>query len=144
MHSKRVNKQQDPLFCLALLPLCLSIGSFLFLNSAIISYIEERHNEKIYLNTTNRVALNDNDSLFFNLRYFEQVYGKKLTSTVGVKIILTPTVLISIQQDPTPSNFNVQIIVNFDYMVICHELAHNKTQELNQEFIELMKTIAIK
>ncbi|UJR24502.1 hypothetical protein I4U23_005877 [Adineta vaga] len=52
MHSKRVNKQQDPLFCLALLPLCLSIGSFLFLNSAIISYIEERHNEKIYLNTT--------------------------------------------------------------------------------------------
>ncbi|UJR34613.1 hypothetical protein I4U23_027390 [Adineta vaga] len=77
----------------------------------------------------NRIAFNNNGSLFFNLRYFEQVYAKKFTS---------------FQQNPTPSNFIVQNIVNFYYMVICHELAHNEIQEHNQEFIELMKTLAIK
>jgi len=52
MLHTRSNSQQHVLLLLILIPLCLSIGSFLFLNSAIIGYIEERHNEKNYLNTT--------------------------------------------------------------------------------------------
>ena len=52
MLHKRSYSGEDVLFWLVLIPLCLSIGSFLFLNSSIIGYIEERHNNKIYVNTT--------------------------------------------------------------------------------------------
>ena len=52
MHHTGSTRRRNVLYWLVLLPLCLSIGSFLYLNSAMIGYIEERQNERIYLNTT--------------------------------------------------------------------------------------------
>ncbi|CAF4144751.1 unnamed protein product [Adineta steineri] len=52
MFHKKSNKQQYILFRLAFIPLVLSFGSFLLLNYGFFSYIEERQNEKNYLNTT--------------------------------------------------------------------------------------------
>ena len=51
MLYSRSNSLENVLFWLSMIPLCLSIWNFLFLNFALIGYIEERNNEKIYLNT---------------------------------------------------------------------------------------------
>jgi hypothetical protein len=52
MLRSKSNNPQNIFFCLSMIPLCLSIGSFIFVSSSLIGYIEERHNQKIYLNTT--------------------------------------------------------------------------------------------
>lgn len=50
------------LLSLILIPLFLSIGSFIFVNGAIILYNQEKHNENIYLNTTCEI----NGTISFN------------------------------------------------------------------------------
>ncbi|CAF4077045.1 unnamed protein product, partial [Rotaria sordida] len=78
-----------------------------------------------------RIAFNDRHALFFNLRYYEQVFADKVqpylqatTSSSSISMIHT--------------------IVNFYYILICHELAHNIERAHNSNFIHHLQTIAVK
>ncbi|CAF4272559.1 unnamed protein product, partial [Rotaria sp. Silwood2] len=56
------------------------------------------------------IAFNNEKALFFNLRYFEQVFAVDLNAYL---------------QAFNSSNAIVSEIVNFYFVVTCHELAHN-------------------
>ncbi|CAF1417698.1 unnamed protein product [Adineta steineri] len=77
-----------------------------------------------------RIAFNDRRALFFNLRYYEQVFANKVqpylqsTSSSSIPIIHT--------------------IINFYFILTCHELAHNLEIAHNSNFINHLETIAVK
>jgi hypothetical protein len=76
-----------------------------------------------------RIAFNTQGSLFFNLRYFEIVYADKLQAHL---------------QRPTTSNSIVTAIVNFYFMVTCHELVHNINPTHDLNFVNNLQKCAIK
>ncbi|UJR18092.1 hypothetical protein I4U23_004992 [Adineta vaga] len=76
-----------------------------------------------------KIAFNYGGSLFFNLRYFEQVYADELK----------PYLRIS-----SPSTPIIHTIVNFYFMVTCHELAHNIVHAHDEDFVKWLEEIAVK
>ncbi|CAF1297901.1 unnamed protein product, partial [Rotaria sp. Silwood1] len=60
-----------------------------------------------------RIAFNSNGALFFNLRYFEQVFFDDLKSNLKNS---------KLSSSSTPI---VRTIINFYFMITCHELSHN-------------------
>ncbi|CAF4927120.1 unnamed protein product, partial [Rotaria sp. Silwood1] len=60
-----------------------------------------------------RIAFNSNGALFFNLRYFEQVFFGDLKSYMKNS---------KLSSSSTPI---VRTIINFYFMITCHELSHN-------------------
>jgi hypothetical protein len=65
---------------------------------------------------TARIAFNDRRALFFNLRYYEQVFSDQIQPYLQVT---------------SPS-------------ITCHELAHNLEIAHNSNFINHLETIAVK
>ncbi|UJR16998.1 hypothetical protein I4U23_003896 [Adineta vaga] len=75
-----------------------------------------------------RIAFNTKGSLFFNLRYFEQIYADELQAYLKKR---------------TGSNGIINTIVNFYFMVICHELVHNINSSHNIDFINSLEELAV-
>ncbi|CAF1648839.1 unnamed protein product [Rotaria sordida] len=80
-----------------------------------------------------RIAFNDRHALFFNLRYYEQVFADK------VQPYLQATSSSSSSSIPI-----IHTIFNFNFILICHELAHNLEMAHNSNFIHHLQTIAVK
>ncbi|CAF4828726.1 unnamed protein product, partial [Rotaria sp. Silwood1] len=76
-----------------------------------------------------RIAFNDRRALFFNLRYYEQVFADKVQPYL---------------QTISPSIPIIHTIVNFYFILTCHELAHNLEMAHNSNFINHLETIAVK
>lgn len=76
-----------------------------------------------------RVAFNHRNSLFINLRYFEQVFADRFDSETHASAALNPT---------------SENIGNFYFMVICHLLTHNKYRNHDATFIRHLEEIVIK
>ncbi|CAM4809029.1 unnamed protein product [Rotaria magnacalcarata] len=76
-----------------------------------------------------RIAFNDRRALFFNLRYYEQVFADKVQPFL---------------QATSPSIPMLHTIVNFYFILTCHELAHNLEMAHNSNFINHLETIAVK
>jgi hypothetical protein len=76
-----------------------------------------------------RIAFNDRRALFFNLRYYEQVFSDQ------IQLYLQAT---------SPSIPIIHTIVNFYSVLTCHELAHNLEIAHNSNFINHLETIAVK
>jgi hypothetical protein len=74
------------------------------------------------------IAFNSNGAIFFNLRYFEQVFADELYPYL---------------QTPPSSNPVVHKIVNFYFMVTCHELSHNSQSGHNEAFISVLERVAV-
>lgn len=77
-----------------------------------------------------RIAFNSNGSLFFNLRYFEQVYAEELKSSLPHAASSTAPI--------------VRHLVNFYYMVACHELAHNIDTNHDLNFINRLERVSVR
>ncbi|CAF1507234.1 unnamed protein product [Adineta ricciae] len=75
-----------------------------------------------------RIAFNSNGSLFYNLRYFEQVYWDDL------KPFLNGNCSSSIEI--------VRRLINFYYMVTCHELSHNIDSNHDLNFINRLERVS--
>jgi len=73
-----------------------------------------------------KIAFNKNGSIFFNLRYFEQVFANEMGSPVS---IVSPPMLTK--------------LINFYFIVTCHELTHNKHSKHNLNYIKDMQTIIV-
>ncbi|CAF1463258.1 unnamed protein product [Adineta ricciae] len=76
-----------------------------------------------------RIAFNSDGALFFNLRYFEQVFWDDLK-----------TVLPSASSSSTI----VRTIVNFYFMVTCHELSHNIDSNHDLNFINRLERVSVR
>jgi hypothetical protein len=76
-----------------------------------------------------RIAFNDRRALFFNLRYYEQVFSDQIQPYL---------------QATSPSIPIIHTIVNFYFILTCHELAHNLEIAHNSNFINHLETIAVK
>ena len=76
-----------------------------------------------------RIAFNSNGSLFFNLRYFEQVFADDLRFHL-------PNASSSIPI--------VRTLVNFYFIVACHELAHNIDSSHDLNFINHLERVLVK
>ncbi|CAF4160668.1 unnamed protein product, partial [Rotaria sordida] len=76
-----------------------------------------------------RIAFNDRRALFYNLRYYEQVFADKVQPYLQV---ISPSIPI------------IHTIVNFYFILTCHELAHNLEMAHNSNFINHLETIAVK
>ena len=74
-----------------------------------------------------RIAFNSNGSLFYNLRYFEQVYWDDVKPYIG----------------NNSSSPIVRRIVNFYYMVTCHELSHNIDSNHDLNFINRFEKVSV-
>ena len=72
-----------------------------------------------------RIAFNSKGAIFFNLRYYEQVFGPELQLTNGSSTITNR-------------------IVNFYYLTFCHELSHNLYPAHDNHFINQMELVAVK
>ncbi|CAF1040266.1 unnamed protein product [Rotaria sordida] len=79
-----------------------------------------------------RIAFNSNGALFFNLRYFEQVFFDDL------KPYLENSTTVS---SSTPI---VRKIVNFYFMVACHELSHNIDSNHDLNFINRFEKVSVR
>jgi hypothetical protein len=72
------------------------------------------------------IASNFNRAIFFNLRYYEQVFAKERQRTKGSPLIMSR-------------------IVNFYYLTSCHELTHNLYTAHDVSFIiNHMQEVAVK
>lgn len=71
-----------------------------------------------------RIAFNQNGSIFFNLRYFEQVFANNL--------------------DSKSSDSTLIELINFYFIVTCHELTHNQHKGHGPDFTSDMETIIVK
>ncbi len=76
-----------------------------------------------------RTAFNANGALFFNLRYFEQVFADELYPCIQI---------------PSSSNPIIYNIVNYYFIVTCHELSHNSHSGHNLDFINCLQAVAVK
>lgn len=76
-----------------------------------------------------RIAFNDRRALFFNLRYYEQVFADQIRAHL---------------QCDKPSLPVHHTIVNFYFLLTCHELAHNLESAHNSNFVNHLETIAVK
>jgi len=75
------------------------------------------------------IAFNSNGALFFNLRYFEQVFADDLRSHL-------PNTSSSIPI--------VRRILNFYFIVTCHELAHNIDSNHDLKFLNRLQNVLVK
>ncbi|CAF1595404.1 unnamed protein product [Rotaria magnacalcarata] len=75
-----------------------------------------------------RIAFNINGALFFNLRYFNQIFAQQLQPYL---------------QKPNKENPIISTIVNFYFMVICHELAHNMYPNHDLSFTQCLQQLAV-
>ncbi|CAF4300671.1 unnamed protein product [Rotaria sp. Silwood2] len=76
-----------------------------------------------------RIAFNNNGALFFNLRYFEQIFADDLKAYL-------PNASSSIPI--------VRTIINFYYMVACHELSHNIDSSHDLNFINRLEKVSVR
>ncbi|CAF4112088.1 unnamed protein product [Rotaria sp. Silwood2] len=82
---------------------------------------------------SSRIAFNSNGALFFNLRYFEQVFFDDLKPYLKNSI--------SSLSSSTPI---VRTIVNFYFMVTCHELSHNIDLNHDLNFINRLEKVSVR
>ena len=75
-----------------------------------------------------RIAFNSAGALFFNLRYFEQVFSNDLE--------------MELRSSPS-SGSTVRRIINFYYLVTCHELSHNIDLSHDLNFINRLERVAV-
>ncbi|CAF1515175.1 unnamed protein product [Rotaria magnacalcarata] len=75
-----------------------------------------------------RIAFNTNGALFFNLRYFDQIFADRLQPYL---------------QKPNKQNPIISTIGNFYFMVICHELAHNMYPNHDLSFTQCLQQLAV-
>ncbi|CAF1073633.1 unnamed protein product [Rotaria sordida] len=76
-----------------------------------------------------RIAFNSNGALFFNLRYFEQVFVDELKPYIHNTSSSIPI---------------VRTIVNFYFMVACHELSHNVDSSHDLNFISRLERVSVR
>lgn len=76
-----------------------------------------------------RIAFNSNGALFFNLRYFEQVFADDLKPYLHENSSSIPI---------------VRTIVNFYYMIACHELSHNVDTNHDLRFISRFERVSVR
>ncbi|CAF3809992.1 unnamed protein product [Rotaria sp. Silwood1] len=76
-----------------------------------------------------RIAFNNCHVLFFNLRYYEQVFADEVQPYLQATSSSIPI---------------IHRIVNFYFILTCHELAHNFEAVHNSKFIHHLETIAVK
>ena len=67
--------------------------------------------------------------MFFNLRYYEQVFAEQIRPYLQIN---------------TPSLPIHHTLVNFYFLLTCHELAHNLESGHNSNFVNHLETIAVK
>ncbi|CAF4889071.1 unnamed protein product, partial [Rotaria sp. Silwood1] len=79
-----------------------------------------------------RIAFNSNGALFFNLRYFEQVFFDDLKPYLENSTSLSSSTPI------------VRKIVNFYFMVACHELSHNIDSNHDLNFINRFEKVSVR
>ncbi|CAF4560435.1 unnamed protein product, partial [Rotaria socialis] len=77
----------------------------------------------------NRIAFNFGGAIFFNLRYFEQVYADELEPLL---------------QQLSSSKPMIHTIVNFYFMVYCHELSHNIAKGHDEAFVQCIERVAVR
>lgn len=70
------------------------------------------------------IAFNREGAIFYNLRYYEQVFANKLNQSA-------------------PSNKIVQQLVNFYFLITCHELTHNVCPAHDIKFLKLMEKLTV-
>ncbi|CAF4445496.1 unnamed protein product, partial [Rotaria magnacalcarata] len=75
-----------------------------------------------------RIAFNTNGALFFNLRYFDQIFADRFQPYL---------------QKPNKQNPIISTIGNFYFMVICHELAHNMYPNHDLSFTQCLQQLAV-
>ncbi|CAF3536801.1 unnamed protein product [Rotaria socialis] len=78
---------------------------------------------------TDRIAFNFGGAIFFNLRYFEQVYADELEPLL---------------QQLSSSKPMIHTIVNFYFMVYCHELSHNIAKGHDEAFVQCIERVAVR
>ena len=78
-----------------------------------------------------RIAFNTNGSLFYNLRYFEQVFANPLKSSFENGLYSSSSSAI------------IRKLVNFYYMVTCHELSHNIYTNHDLNFINCLQRVSV-
>lgn len=69
-----------------------------------------------------RIAFNNNGALFFNLRYFEQVFANDLAKDHSV----------------------IRPIMNFYFLIFCHELTHNIHVNHDLNFLHYFQRVIVK
>jgi hypothetical protein len=75
-----------------------------------------------------RIAFNSNGSLFFNLRYFEQVFWDDLQPHLSNNSSAIPI---------------VRTIVHFYFIVTCHELSHNIDSNHDLNFLNRFERVCV-
>ena len=78
------------------------------------------------------IAFNHGRSIFYNLRYFEQIYADQFKQNFQAPTS-SPISFDSIQYE----------IVNFYFIVTCHELAHNIESNHNSYFNSHLQGLAV-
>lgn len=81
------------------------------------------------LSLSARIAFNNNGALFFNLRYFEQVFADDLQVCLSNATSAIPL---------------VRTIVNFYFIITCHELGHNLSASHDANFISRFERILVR
>ncbi|CAF3745431.1 unnamed protein product [Rotaria sp. Silwood1] len=76
-----------------------------------------------------RIAFNSHGALFFNLRYFEQVFADDLKPYLHNTSSSIPI---------------VRSVVNFYFMVACHELSHNIDSSHDLNFINRLERVSVR
>ena len=69
---------------------------------------------------------------FFNVRYFDQVYFKELKSSFSNGLLSSKCSSI------------VRKVVNFYFIVTCHELSHNIDANHDFNFINRLENVSVK
>ena len=89
----------------------------------MLSIVFDYPTEKLFLfyQDKNLIAFNDNSSLYFNYRYFESIVQEN-SQQVN-------------ENDPFPENFenNVYSVLDFWFVIFCHECAHNSFSSHNKD-----------
>jgi hypothetical protein len=80
----------------------------------------------MFLSYLDEIAFNKNGSIFFNLRYFEQVFANKMDPPFSL-----------------PSRSMLTKLINFYFIITCHELTHNKHSKHSSCFITDMQSVIV-
>jgi hypothetical protein len=73
-----------------------------------------------------KIAFNSGGSIFFNLRYYEQVFANQIDSL-----------------STTSSHPIITKLVNFYFVVTCHELTHHKHKAHDLHFTNGMEALIV-